>query len=65
MAAQHLGICNAVNTFMSHSCHVQRFVEVLDIEMCPRSSKNLLVLIQLGSIKDLIDLLDCGVTKLL
>ena len=46
----------AVNMFMSLSCHVRRFVELLaECRNASRSSKNLLVLIQLGALcKDLI-----------
>jgi len=52
-------------TFTSNSCHVRRFVELQNFEI-PRNSKNLLVLIQLGAVhKDLIDLLACGIMKLL
>jgi len=52
------------NTFISHSCRVWRFVELLNIKM-PRSSKNPLVLMQLGTVrKDLTDFLACGIIKL-
>jgi len=58
--------CAVGNTFISHSCHVRRFVELRNIEMPPRSSQNLLVLMHLSAArKDLTDLSACGIMKFL